>query len=50
MNEHLIAARIEDAQFLLDQGFHITQVAKRLGLELDCLEKTLERDKAKRAG
>lgn len=50
MEEHLIQARIEDAEFLLAAGFHITQVARRLGVDLDCLEKCMERDKARRAG
>lgn len=35
--------RVEDARFLLDRGEHITRVAKRLGVNVDALEKLMER-------
>lgn len=36
-------ARIENAKFLLEAGYHPSEVARRLGLTPDNLQKMMER-------
>lgn len=44
LDGHLLQQRVEDAQFLLGTGLHITLVARRLGISRDLLEKNLDRE------
>lgn len=48
LESHIVQARIENAHFLMDDC-HMTMVeaACRLGVKPDCLEKELEREKAR---
>lgn len=43
LESHLNEQVLEDARFLLDSGEHITRVATRLGLNVEALEKKMER-------
>lgn len=42
--DHRSGQDLENARFLLDNGEHISRVAKRLGLSVNTLQKKLERD------
>ena len=43
MDEHLHAARLEDARYMLDHGETMERTAQRLGITVDALEKILSR-------
>lgn len=43
MDEHRAAAREENIRFLMTVGLHRDQIAKRLGISRDALDKTIER-------
>lgn len=46
MDEHREAAIMENVEFLLSVGFHKAQIATRLGMTPDALQKKIERWKA----
>lgn len=45
MDEHRNDAAIEDARFLMDQGFSIEHAARRVGLTVDALQKKFDRER-----
>jgi transcriptional regulator GlxA family with amidase domain len=48
MREHLIHNRLEDARDMMRYGdVHITEVARRLGVSVETLEKEFEREARK---
>jgi hypothetical protein len=49
MDEHLHAANYENAKFMLANGVHRDEIARRLGMSWDGVEKLLDRE-AKRRG
>lgn len=42
-DSHIIANRVEDAKWLMSQGYTLEQAARQMHIEPNTLEKTLER-------
>lgn len=47
MVSHIIKQRLEEAAWLEESGCHITEVARRLGITVETLEKERDRERAR---